>query len=168
MEKDSDINAVDLYSQAAIHFAAKEGHLECLDYLIKKGAQVNMAGQYYNTPLHLAARQGHLDCVNSLLQHGGNVKKRERYQQTPLHSAAWMCKIDVMKVLIDKGADVNVSDTRKETDAKCVQLLIEKGAKVLKRNKNGQTPLQVCRDEDCKKLIKEEIKRVKKKTSRQF
>ena len=48
--------------------AAMHGCTECLDKLIKAGANVNKTGEYKVTALMWASRYGHPDCVNLLLE----------------------------------------------------------------------------------------------------
>jgi ankyrin repeat protein len=50
-----------------IHWAAYNGHTECLNVLLERGAQVNVQSSKGSTPLHLVAMMNHTECLNVLL-----------------------------------------------------------------------------------------------------
>ena len=60
--------------KSAMMWAAKCGHVQCLDFLIQMGVDVNgKRGEF--TPLMFASKNGHTDCVVSL------VRARSRCEQ---------------------------------------------------------------------------------------
>ena len=72
--------------RTALHFAAYEGKVEIVKYLISKGANVNAKDDTGATPLHCAAADtGHEEHDNG--------------------------KLEVAKILISKGADVNAAES---------------------------------------------------------
>lgn len=56
-----------------LHWAARMGHTEVVDYLAKRGANINVRDDDGWTPLHLAAQHGHLDVVKLLVARGADV-----------------------------------------------------------------------------------------------
>lgn len=60
-----DPNSKDPMGNTAIHRAAANGHLNCLQRLMKKGGDVNQEDAAGCTVLHVAARNGH---IGKLLQ----------------------------------------------------------------------------------------------------
>lgn len=56
-----------------LHWAARMGHIEVVDYLAKRGANINVRDNDGWTPLHLAAQHGHLDVVKLLVARGADV-----------------------------------------------------------------------------------------------
>ena len=53
---------------AAVHYAAKYGHLEILKLLNENGADMKLPGNLRMTPLHFSAAYGHIDCVKYLVE----------------------------------------------------------------------------------------------------
>lgn len=137
-------------------FAAQQGRLEMVLYLIQKGAGVNSISSLGITPLHLAARNNHFKTVEALLKLGADVNAKDDYGVTPLHLSAHGGSPLVTEMLIRAKADVNVQNedgnsplhfaamTYELYDAK---ILILSGADVNLRNSKGQTPLDVVGDE---------------------
>lgn len=57
-----------------LHYAARLGHLDTVEYLIKKvGMDVEVYNHDYKRPLHEAASMSHQDCVSYLLREGAKV-----------------------------------------------------------------------------------------------
>lgn len=57
-----------------LHYAARKGHLDIVEYLIKRvGMDVEVYNNDYKRPLHEAASMGHQACVSYLLREGATV-----------------------------------------------------------------------------------------------
>ena len=56
-----------------LHLAAATGSLECVEYLVKAGAEVNVS-QEGISPLDLAVLEGEFDCAKFLIQRGANIQ----------------------------------------------------------------------------------------------
>eukprot|EP00899_Mesostigma_viride_P017184 jgi/Mesvir1/25467/Mv01732-RA.3 len=93
------------------------------------------------TPLHWAVNGGHMSMVRLLIEKGADVNAAHpKYQNTPLHLAATHDKPDSQTFF---GASARPPvDGQMDT----VQLLLEKGADVSARNKNGKTPHKMAVD----------------------
>ncbi len=62
-----------------LHFAAKEGYLEVVKYLLKiDGIQVNIPNGSNKTPLHCAAEKGYLKVVKSLMEDSHLTKEEKK------------------------------------------------------------------------------------------
>lgn len=70
-----------------LHVAAKNGHIECVDFLLKNGLDVDATDKTGITPLHLAAENGHLKVVQLLLDTQANPFLKDAQGNTPLHAA---------------------------------------------------------------------------------
>lgn len=84
----ADVNVVDRYGCTALHWAAKYGHLRCVEILLGAGVNVNTAGElHHRTALHRAARYAQIECVEMLLRAGAEIDLRDSGNQTALHRA---------------------------------------------------------------------------------
>lgn len=141
-----------LLTVTPLHYAASSGSAECINLLVKAGAQVN-AGIEKRSALHFAVQKNSLKCVHLLLQYGCSPNPPQIYVETPLHIAAEMGFVDCLKALLSSGADVSAQMGNKRNTAlhlaaeddfsDCVAALIEAGAPVNARNADEQTPLHV-------------------------
>uniref|UniRef100_A0A7S0NC41 Uncharacterized protein n=1 Tax=Phaeocystis antarctica TaxID=33657 RepID=A0A7S0NC41_9EUKA len=61
----------------ALMVAARCGKLDCLEYLIAKGASLNAQDSVKMTAMHLAADEGHTPCVESLLEAGADASLKD-------------------------------------------------------------------------------------------
>lgn len=90
----------------ALHFAAKNGHLECMKLLISCNKNLvterNNKGQ---TPLYAAVCNDQHSAVKVLLQYKSKVNIRDHTGKTPLHYAVQFGHLRCLKSLIDSGAD---------------------------------------------------------------
>ena len=114
----ADVNATDRYTfKNALICAAMCGNHECVDLLIKSGADVNKRAE------HPRSTWG--------FSHAGD---------TALMHAAFMRDHRSVNLLIQAGADVNALNSRSEsaldeaTDVRCVRLLLQSGAKIYTRS----------------------------------
>ena len=66
-----------------LHFACKSGHLECVKFLIQRGAEVNAIDpDSLNRPLHFAAGWGTMEICGELLLNGADPYAKNREGQT--------------------------------------------------------------------------------------
>ncbi len=90
----------------ALHYAARNGHVEIVNILLNHGANLNVAGPLNRTPLLLAAESGHLSVVKLLLEHsrraGGSDEVDPRKY---LYVAVRSGYEDVVRLLLENGAD---------------------------------------------------------------
>jgi uncharacterized protein len=109
-------------------FAARDGHTESVQALLKAGADVNQTSAGDGTsPLLIAVINGHFDLAQLLIEKGADVTVASENGATPLYAALnvqWAPKalypqprayqqqratyLDMMTALLDKGADPNV------------------------------------------------------------
>ena len=97
------------------------GHLEIVKMLLKKGANVDAMDFLGFTPIHLACGHGHNLIVEELLQYGADIESLHGHwtKNTPLLTAA----------------ETTVRN------AKTIEMLVRKGAKLDAKNARGDTPI---------------------------
>lgn len=62
-----------------LHYAARLGHLDIVEYLIKRvGMDVEVYNNDYKRPLHEAASMSHQACVSYLLRDGAKVDRLKK------------------------------------------------------------------------------------------
>ena len=142
INKGADINFKSLYIIPVLIWAAKNGHKDIVELLIRLKADVNAKyGVNDNTVLHLAIINGKTDVVKLLIKSAAiNIDEPDRFGRTALIFATIKGYLDIVKLLIDKGANVNAADNKINNTAlmlsagegyeDIVKLLIEKGANV--------------------------------------
>jgi ankyrin repeat protein len=112
---------------------------------------VNAANDYGVTPLSLACTNRSAAMVERLLKADANPNAALKTGETPLMTCARTGNADATKALIARGAAVNAKESWQEqtalmwavarTQRDVVRVLIELGADVQARSKNGFTPL---------------------------
>lgn len=123
--------------------------------------------------LRMAALNGNVPVLQSLIEDKSLPVDIILHGWTPLMFAASNCEYDAMKYLIEKGANpdfhqncytvlMSACACRKQTQdmhLKCVRLLLDSGAVVNSRQRNGMTPLMMACREGSAKIVEELIKR---------
>ncbi|KAF8459969.1 hypothetical protein DFH94DRAFT_849315, partial [Russula ochroleuca] len=139
---------------APLYYAALCGFHDLVEHLIIKSPQdVNANGGYYLRPLVAALARKHFQTAELLRHNGADPHCRGSGMRTPLHSAASSGDLEVVQKLIQYGADISAKDLEECTPLYIAsqgrslkngfvsRLLLERGADVNARAKNGSTPL---------------------------
>lgn len=122
----ADVSAKDNHKWTALHYAADHGHTDCINALWALGADVSAKTGDRWTPLRLAAKGGHVKAVAALLN--ANAKflvddEEENYNQSPLHAAARLRdsveREATVRTLIEAGADLSARDKEGWTPVHC-------------------------------------------------
>jgi ankyrin repeat protein len=109
----------------ALHYAAREGHLEAARALVEAGVDLDKPNADKFTPLVMAITNGHFELAEYLLDHGADPKPASLSGMTALYATidvqwapkAWFPQpnteqekvgyLDLTKALLEKGAPVN-------------------------------------------------------------
>ena len=122
---------------------------ECIQILLKAGADVDAADNNWHTPLSRAAECGDQKAIEILLQNGAYINAMDASGNTPLIKAVKKKHVNCLVYLINQGADVNIANKHGMTPlvvasgicASAVVLMIDKGANVNAKTSSGNTPL---------------------------
>lgn len=138
-------------NRTPLHFAASEGHLDIVKYLIEeKNVEVNVGDRHGNTPLFEAINGEHNEIVEYIKSKGGDLIPRSNASHD-LCEAVLSGDLSKVKSLIESGIDINAPDAQGSTalhiassngKVDITQLLIDSGAQINITNRFGYTPLQ--------------------------
>ena|GEM_PF-6531948 len=152
-------NALGVYSQfsegdsfAALRRAIAEGNAKKVRTLIESGFAVDREDYLGDSPLMDAVRRGNKEVVETLISLGADVNKEDSIKSTPLTLAIRSEKVEIMKALLAHHASVDVEDVvgglllmnalATEKVEELVQILLEAGVDINKRDKHRQTALE--------------------------
>lgn len=133
--------------------AIKSGNVTTIKKILKNLKSVNQACPYGFVPLlelvYLSDSAKKIAIAQLLIDHGADLNFRDQYQNSVLHKTAGQDKkTEFMTFLLDQGMDVNLKDDFDNTPVfeamyspEMCQLLIDRGADLTWKNRNGYTPL---------------------------
>jgi len=153
LNKGAQIDAADSRNTTPLHFAADGGHLDTMRQLMERGASLQAKDADGDTPLHYAAVRNHGACVSSLLEKGAQPDALNFGNQTALHLAAQGGAKDAVAALVKAGAAKELRDNmgrtplvlgvRERGGPEVAQTLIQAGADIQSRDKNGWSALMM-------------------------
>ena len=143
-----NVSFIDENGATPIMWAAFNGNVEILDFLIKNGADATKKGKFsakrkdvvgsavfYSYPLNAAAGEGHLEAVKYLIEKAWVLPNENK---SALIEAVIAHKKDVVEYLLSKGADHDCNEYDPETtplevafltfDYEIAELLLKNGA----------------------------------------
>jgi ankyrin repeat protein len=150
-----NVNAKAGFDVTPLHWAEERNNVEIVKLLLAAGADTECQRTEEGnkiTPLIHAARYDQLDCVKVLLAAKANANAQDKFGNRAIHLAAGHGNAAMVRELIGKGADPNAANTDKwtplhfataqaEDHIDAVKALVEGGASVDPRHKEGNTPL---------------------------
>ncbi|KAK3773373.1 hypothetical protein RRG08_023251 [Elysia crispata] len=106
VKQNANINAVDMYGQTPLHYAAMRGNeIACRDLLaFKDTIDISTGDNQGVTPLHCAALHNQVEIARMLIDAGADVMCIDKERSTPLHHACMEGNIDMVQLLFDAGA----------------------------------------------------------------
>lgn len=96
-------------------WAAADGKIEAMDWLVKQGADKHATDSYRMNALHVASLQNQEDAIDWLLEKGLDIERTAVYQLTPLHIAAAGNSRQAVIRLLHRGADPSARNANRET-----------------------------------------------------
>jgi len=64
-----------------LHYAARYGHLNIIEYLVHQKADINAKDGYNETPLHFAANYGYLSVVEYLVHQKADINAKTKVDE---------------------------------------------------------------------------------------
>ena len=101
----ADVNQADVHKMTPLHYGAKRGNLNVVQYLVLRNADKEMRNGTGQTALLAAAQSGQSEVVDYLISSGADPNAEADHGVRPLHRAAAAGYEDVVRVLIKGRAD---------------------------------------------------------------
>ncbi|KAH0621726.1 hypothetical protein JD844_023333 [Phrynosoma platyrhinos] len=90
-----------------LRIAATAGHGNCVEFLIRKGAEIDLVDVKGQTALYVAVVNGHLECARILLEAGADPNGSRHHRSTPVYHASRVGRADILKELIRQVVEIN-------------------------------------------------------------
>lgn len=98
------VNYSDADGYTSLHRACYGGHLDCVKYLCRHGANIEARTTDDWTPLHCAVRWNNVEAAQYLIDRGADVNAKSVGGNTPLHIAAsngrYSLTCDIIQMLL--------------------------------------------------------------------
>ena len=108
LDHGADVNSAETQGFNCLMFAAQNGHDEVARLLLSRHADPNLTSKDHRTALMLAIGESHLDIAKQILEHGANLELRDDYSGwTALTYAVSREDAEMTRILLDKGANVH-------------------------------------------------------------
>jgi WD40 repeat protein len=156
----ANVNAKNKENDTALIFAASNDDSEILEALLNKGAHINHQNDNGYTALIMASVDNRrLANARVLVARGADLNLKSDRGETALVTAAGGGVVELVHLLLEKGARVDARDKNGDTalfktaKPEVIRLLLENGADVNARNNNGVTPLMQSRTNETARLL---------------
>jgi ankyrin repeat protein len=143
------------------------GHLNIVNYLIRKGANIDHQDNYgrsiLSTCIYSQNRQDYLECMKLLIDNGANLNLYDSNNQTSLILAIKEQLQDAVILLLSMGCDIDFIDNDsytaityaiKNKDKKLVDILLKYKAATHILDKDGRSLLSIaCSIKDSQDIV---------------
>lgn len=98
------VNYADPDGYTPLHRASYSGHLDCVKYLVRHGANIEAKTSDDWRPLHCAARWNNVEVAEFLIRQGADVNAKSSGNNTPLHivcsNGRYSLTCDIIQMLL--------------------------------------------------------------------
>lgn len=141
--------------------AVEKNHLSIVRYLINNGVNVNEENSRHESAVIIAFKKGYISLAKMLLSNEAKVNDQEIIEIVKI--AINKNNLKIFECLIENNININNKKDRynnsplhlavKEKKLDCVKYLLENGANINDKNKDGQTPLFIAYDNNDKDTL---------------
>jgi len=155
-----DVAAKNTDGDSALTIAARSGKSQNLKALLDAGSRFNLPEDELTNLFLQAAINDDPSVVRLMLEAGANANAKDDSGTTALMSAALSGKPETLKILIAAGADLNTVDDRgvsalmRVSEVENARALLDAGADMSLRNKEGKTALALAIENNENEIIK--------------
>ena len=141
------VDAVVYAAFTLLSWAAREGRMDMVKFLIARGADPNAKDRWGRHAITWAARERHTDIVKFLVNRGADVNMQSNTGGTALAYAVLGGDLELVEFLVEQGADVNTADRYLATSLmwaaskgfrEIVEFLLARGADPLLKDNQGE------------------------------
>ncbi len=117
IQNGADVNEPDANQDAPLVIAAYKGYTEIVKTLLEAGADVTALDPGMKaTALHAAAYAGRTEATRLLIAYKIDINKQGPYNgYTALHDAIWQNNVETAKVIIEAGARLDIKSKDGQT-----------------------------------------------------
>ena len=107
-----DVNSAFFDNETLLHCAIENGSIECINVLIKNGANLNVTTKTFHEPaIQAAIYADNMQAVEILFSAGADIEQQNAEGETALFIAVRTGNFEIVKLLIEKPANVNCLNT---------------------------------------------------------
>ena len=109
-----DVNdAATVDGLTALHYAAQNGSLDIIKYLVEHGAAISAQdNEQSRSVIHFAAENGDIECIKYLTEHGADLQDKDANGATAFHYAVMANNLEAVKYFVSKKLDYTAKDNR--------------------------------------------------------
>ena len=161
MESGVNINARDKMGSTPLHIAATYRNVEVVKTLLEHNADIRLKDKQKQTPLHRAAQEGCVEIIEAILKSFEDNNEEEREEamvdedddgNTPVTLAVEAGNSEAVAVFLEGECSnfINIPNKQGESqihfaarsgDRGTMEMLLDKGAEINRKNANNQTAL---------------------------
>jgi len=165
------------YKDTPLHIACQNGYTKLVHVLIASGADINIKNKDGDTPLMTAIIYARPRTVRSILSHKNvdihakNKKGADAFRLAISQATIFERSFSIPSILLEKGADIDTEGTRGDTPLlkislvrrtrygkrcglfKTIKFLIEHGASYKKKNKFGESSIDLIKEVGDKRIL---------------
>ena len=148
--------------QTPLFFAISNNNLDCVEYLLSKGANIEATDSTKRTPLMYAMCNLNNKLAEIILRHGANVNAIGLDNRTPPIFAALNDNYEGLKMLVQHKCNLDIVSNRGETalilgvirgNIEIIRLLLENGANPNIKNQSGNTAISISKTDEITKIL---------------
>ncbi|XP_076335183.1 transient receptor potential cation channel A1 [Tachypleus tridentatus] len=101
------LNCRDKKGRTALHHAAIQNKVECVQFIHEHGGDINAQDYDGNTALHLAVESNALETINYLLSNNADSSIRNNEMNGPIHLATELNRVEVLEEMVNHKSQVD-------------------------------------------------------------